>query len=113
MHWVKYLKVPVFFFYHEIMPPNEDEFRVRDAILVSVRSANYVRPALAEVLPYEGHVHGIISPSQGRVVKQRRSLCDVNVLQLRVSFQRGHAQVATDAALLEPAKWRFDVNARM
>src|SRR5438046_2805964 len=41
------------------------------------------------------------------------SLGHVNILQLRVTFHRCHTEVAADAALLEPAEWRFGVDAGM
>ena len=36
---------------------------------------------------------------------------DVDVLQFRVAFHRRHAEVAAEAALLEAAEGRFDVDA--
>ena len=41
------------------------------------------------------------------------SLGHINILQLRVTVHRCHTEVAADAALLEPAKGRFGVDAGM
>src|SRR5438034_10981262 len=54
-----------------------------------------------------------ISPSLifSRSCASERLAADIDILELRVAFERGHAEVSADAGLFESAEGSFDVDA--